>query len=58
MCATHAAANLSVLGFKISVLRQKLVICATRERVILGELVIKINILRQKLVMIVSSSFR
>ena len=52
MCATHAAANLSVLGFKISVLRQKLVICATRAGAIFGELVFKINILRRKFVII------
>ena len=54
ICATRAAADLGLLAFKISVLRQKLVICATRAGAILGELVFKISIIRQKIVIIVS----
>ena len=42
-----AGANLGVLAFKISVLRQELVIvCATRAGVNLGHLAFQINILR------------
>ena len=46
-----AGANLGVLAFKISILRQKLVIfCATCTRAILSVLACKISALRQKLV--------
>ena len=43
--------NLSVLGFKIGILRQKLVIiCATLAGVNLRVLAFKLSVLRQKLV--------
>ena len=51
---TRAEAILSVLAYKISILRQKLVIiCATPAGANLGVLACKISVLRQNLVIIV-----
>ena len=48
-----AEANVCVLEFKISVLRQKLIfICATRTGANLGNSAFKISVLRQELVII------
>ena len=49
---SRAGENLGVLGCKISVFRQKLVISATRAWTNFGVLACKIIVLRQKLVII------